>query len=68
MLQGLVGAGASIKRDEKEQAVSTFKQALDWLLAEAKNTLNIQRYKGLGEMNPAATVGNHHGSNSAPFA
>lgn len=52
MLQGLLGAGAIVKRGDKEQAVSTFKQALDWLLEEAKHNLNIQRYKGLGEMNP----------------
>ena len=52
MLQDLLGQGATIKRGEKEQSVSTFKQALDWLLEEAKHNLNIQRYKGLGEMNP----------------
>ncbi len=52
MLQGLLGEGAAIKRGEKEQAVSTFKEALDWLLEEAKHNLNVQRYKGLGEMNP----------------
>ncbi|BCM23744.1 DNA topoisomerase (ATP-hydrolyzing) subunit B [Methyloradius palustris] len=52
MLQGLIGAGALIKRGEKEQSVSTFKAALDWLLGEAKHNLGIQRYKGLGEMNP----------------
>lgn len=52
MLDGLLGPGAIIKRGEKEYNVGTFKQALDWLLNEAKHNLNVQRYKGLGEMNP----------------
>ena len=53
MLEGLLGPGATIKRGEKEKNVATFKEALDWLLGEARHNLNIQRYKGLGEMNPS---------------
>ena len=52
MLDGLVGEGAVIYRGEKSESISNFKEALDWLLGEAKHNLNIQRYKGLGEMNP----------------
>ncbi|MEY2929246.1 MAG: gyrase, subunit [Pseudomonadota bacterium] len=52
MLDGLVGEGALIQRGEKSESISSFKEALDWLLGEAKHNLNIQRYKGLGEMNP----------------
>ena len=52
VLQGVVHAGASIKRGEKQQAIKTFKDGLDWLLNEARNSTTIQRYKGLGEMNP----------------
>src|SRR3989440_2007608 len=52
VLQGLIQPGAVIKRGDKQQAVKTFKEALDWLLAEARSSVAIQRYKGLGEMNP----------------
>ncbi len=52
VMQGLMHPDATVRRGERSAAVQTFKQALDWLLTEARDAVSIQRYKGLGEMNP----------------
>ena len=53
VLQGLMHPGATVRRGEHIVAARSFKEAVDWLLAEARGAVSIQRYKGLGEMNPA---------------
>jgi len=50
--KGLIGPGALIKRGERSMAVSDFKSAMRWLIADAERNVSKQRYKGLGEMNP----------------
>ena len=52
VLHGLIRDGATIQRGSKSQPVERFAQAQAWLLDEAKKGRQIQRFKGLGEMNP----------------
>ena len=55
VFKGLMGEDAQVRRGEgekqKTQQVSTFNDAMQWLLQQAKSSVSQQRYKGLGEMN-----------------
>ncbi len=52
MLRDLIGAGATVQRGEKKYAVKDFPEAIQWMFAEVQKSMSMQRYKGLGEMNP----------------
>ncbi|MBU0689080.1 MAG: DNA topoisomerase (ATP-hydrolyzing) subunit B [Gammaproteobacteria bacterium] len=51
-LNGLISPSAYVMRGEQKRGVTSFKQAVEWLLEDAKRGVSVQRYKGLGEMNP----------------
>jgi len=51
-LRDLLGEGACVQRGDKQSPIESFAHAIEWLMAEARRGQSIQRYKGLGEMNP----------------
>ncbi len=51
-IRGLIEVGGYFQRGEKKFATTVFAEGLEWLLGEARRGCSIQRYKGLGEMNP----------------
>jgi DNA gyrase subunit B len=51
-ISGLIQPGAVMRRGEKQQAVTSFADAIRWMLADVERGISKQRYKGLGEMNP----------------
>jgi DNA gyrase subunit B len=51
-LKDVIGNGAAVERGKERREVATFAEAIDWLMTQAKQGQTIQRYKGLGEMNP----------------
>jgi len=51
-LADLIGPGAVVRKGEQQHEVASFKEAMGWLIEQARKGQTIQRYKGLGEMNP----------------
>ena len=48
----MIGDGAYVVRGTERQEIGSFKEAMKWLFEQARKGQTIQRYKGLGEMNP----------------
>ena len=48
----LLSKDAFLLKGEKKKEIQSFEEAINWLLTDARKGQYIQRYKGLGEMNP----------------
>ncbi|UCH53069.1 MAG: DNA topoisomerase (ATP-hydrolyzing) subunit B [Pseudomonadota bacterium] len=51
-LRELFRAEAAVQRGDKAHQAARLEDAIDWLMEEARRGQTVQRYKGLGEMNP----------------
>jgi DNA gyrase subunit B len=51
-LQGMIGEGAHVISGSQRREIGSFKEAINWLFDQARKGQTMQRYKGLGEMNP----------------
>ena len=51
-INGLFSEDAYVQRGDRSEPIAHFSQAVNWLLTEARRGQTVQRYKGLGEMNP----------------
>jgi DNA gyrase subunit B len=51
-IAGMIQPDAVVRRGNASRGVLSFVEARNWLLDEAKKGRSIQRFKGLGEMNP----------------
>lgn len=51
-LNGLIEPGAYVSYGDRRRDIGSFGEGLEWVINEVKRGYHIQRYKGLGEMNP----------------
>lgn len=51
LVEAISGVNLLACRGETSKQVTTFSEGLEWMMNEVKKGMNVQRYKGLGEMN-----------------
>src|SRR4029078_579335 len=51
-IRDLINRNSYVMKGDRKKEIDSFENLVSWLLEEAKRGQSIQRYKGLGEMNP----------------